>query len=108
MKMIENIFAWIGASVSMIAVISLFSWLWIVYNKDVNKRHHEKRDEKLKEYDDFARELIRQADILECDDWRPRSWEYYNFETLTKEMIELRKFKKEHEQALAEIGGGDD
>lgn len=37
-----------------------------------------------------------------------RSWEYYNFEKLTKEMIELRKFKKNHEKTLAEIGGEDE
>ncbi|NHI70459.1 hypothetical protein [Lactococcus garvieae] len=104
----ELIFAWIGAVVSVIALICLLSWLWIVYNNDVDKRYNEKRDEKLKEYDDFAKELNRQSDILGCDEWGHWSWEYYNFEKLTKEMIELRKFKKNNEKALAEIGGEDE
>ena len=67
--MLELIFAWIGAGVSVVFVLSVLSWLWIVYNKKRNVRYHEVRDAKLKEYDKLARELNRQANILMLDNW---------------------------------------
>lgn len=94
--MLELIFAWIGAGVSVVFVLSVFSWLWIVYNKKRSIRYHEVRDSKLKEYDELAREINRQANILMRDDWDEWSYSGYDFKNLTKELIDLRKFKKEH------------
>lgn len=96
--MLELIFAWIGAGVSVIFVLSVFSWLWIVYNKKRSIRYHEVRDAKLKEYDELAREINRQANILMRDDWDEWSYSGYDFKNLTKELIDLRKFKKEHSE----------
>lgn len=94
--MLELIFAWIGAGVSVVFVLSVFSWLWIVYNKKRSIRYHEVRDAKLKEYDELAREINRQSNILMRDDWDEWSWSGYDFKKLTKELIELRKFKEEY------------
>lgn len=96
--MLELIFAWIGAGVSVVFVLSVFSWLWIVYNKKRSIRYHEVRDSKLKEYDELAREINRQANILMRDDWDEWSYSGYDFKNLTKELIDLRKFKKEHSE----------
>ncbi|MDT2742896.1 hypothetical protein [Lactococcus garvieae] len=104
----ELIFAYIGAVAVLIALICLLSWLWLSWRKDVNERFNKTVKEKLKRYDEFAQELNSQANILGRDEWGSFSWNYYDFEELTKEMVDLRKFKEKYEKALAEIGGEDD
>lgn len=96
--MMELIFAWIGVGVLIVFALSIFSWLWIVYNKKRSIRYHEMRDAKLKEYDRLAKELNRQANILSRDDWDDWSWSNYDFKSFTKELIELRAFKDSHSE----------
>ena len=96
--MSELVFACIGALVSVLALVCLIVFLINRSKKNKYDRQFKSVQQKIERYDELAHQIKAQSDIILKDEWGDWRWKKYDFEKLTKEFIELRRFKEEHEK----------
>lgn len=79
------------------ALTCVLAWIYKKIKYKHNKKYYDAIREKITAYDDLAKEIDKVSKVIEKDDWRGYRTSYYTFEKLAKELIELRKFKKDAE-----------
>lgn len=92
--MSELIFAYFGGISLIIFLSCIFLWILKEINRKYKGKYYDNLKDKLDKYDDLAKSVVKQANILEKDDWNECGYSSYNFEKLTKELLELRKIKE--------------
>ena len=92
--MSELIFAYFGAISIVIFLLCVFVWILKEFKRSYKGEYYDNLRDKLDKYDELAKSVVKQANILEKDDWNEHKYSSYSFEKLTKELLELRKFKE--------------
>ena len=90
----ELIFAYIGAISLVLFLLCVFLWILKEFKQKYDGIYYDGLKDKIEKYDEFAKTVVKQANIIEKDDWDEYEYSSYTFEKLTKELIELRKFKE--------------
>ena len=90
----ELIFAYIGAISLVLFLLCVFLWILKEFKQKYDGIYYDGLKDKIEKYDEFAKTVVKQANIIEKDDWDEYEYSSYTFEKLTNELIELRKFKE--------------
>ena len=89
----ELIFAYFGGISLIIFLSCVFVWILKEFKRIYKGKYYDNLRDKLDKYDELAKNVVKQANILEKDEWHEYSYSDYNFEKLTKELVELRQLK---------------
>ena len=90
----ELIFAYFGGISLIIFLSCIFLWILKEINRKYKGKYYDNLKDKLDKYDGLAKNVVKQANILEKDDWNEYEYSSYDFKKLTKELLELRKLKE--------------
>ena len=90
----ELIFAYFGAISIVMFLSCVFVWILKEIKRSYKGKYYDNLRDKLDKYDELAKSVVKQANIIEKDDWNEYECSSYDFKKLTKELLELRKFKE--------------
>lgn len=90
----ELIFAYFGAISIVMSLSCVFVWILKEFKGIYKGKYYDNLRDKLDKYDELAKNVVKQADIIEKDDWNEYEYSSYDFKKLTKELLELRKLRR--------------
>ena len=90
----ELIFAYFGVISIIMFLLCAFVWILKEFKRIYKGKYYDNLRDKLDKYDELAKNVVKQANIIEKDNWNEYEYSSYDFKKLTKELLELRKLKE--------------